>query len=57
MPALCDSQGVDLVRATLVEFLDRQLGTSDLAQAATYLERPLRLTAHLIMSSPQFQLC
>jgi hypothetical protein len=47
----------DEVRATLVEFLDRQLGTSDLAQAATYLERPLRLTAHLIMSSPQFQLC
>lgn len=45
------------VRATLVEFLDRQLGTSDLALASTYLERPLRLVAHLIMSSPQFQLC
>jgi hypothetical protein len=47
----------DEVRATLVEFLDRQLGTSDLALAATYLERPLRLAVHLIMSSPQFQLC
>ncbi|HLQ90266.1 MAG TPA: DUF1800 domain-containing protein [Xanthobacteraceae bacterium] len=44
------------VRRTLTEFLDRQLGTSDLGQAATYLERPLRLVAHLIMSSPQFQL-
>jgi hypothetical protein len=47
----------DEARAALVAFLDRQLGTSDLAQASTYLERPLRLVAHLIMSSPQFQLC
>jgi hypothetical protein len=45
------------VRGTLVDFLEHQLGTSDLAQASTYLERPLRLVAHLIMSSPQFQLC
>jgi uncharacterized protein (DUF1800 family) len=45
------------VRATLVAFLERQLGTGDLARASTYLERPLRLTAHLIMSSPEFQLC
>jgi uncharacterized protein (DUF1800 family) len=47
----------DEVRAALVAFLDRELGTSDLAVAKTYLERPLRLVAHLIMSSPQFQLC
>src|SRR5262249_56853411 len=47
----------DEARATLGEFLDRQLGTGDLTLAATYLERPLRLVAHLIMSSPQFQLC
>jgi uncharacterized protein (DUF1800 family) len=45
------------VRTTLVAFLERQLGTADLARASTYLERPLRLTAHLIMSSPEFQLC
>jgi uncharacterized protein (DUF1800 family) len=45
------------VRNTLVAFLERQLGTADLAQAQTYMERPLRLTAHLIMSSPEFQLC
>jgi len=45
------------VRNTLVVFLERQLGTADLARASTYLERPLRLTAHLIMSSPEFQLC
>ena len=47
----------DEVRGALVEFLDHQLGTSDLDLASTYLERPLRLTAHLIMSSPEFQLC
>jgi hypothetical protein len=47
----------DEVRGTLVDFLERQLGTDDLDRAATYLERPLRLLTHLIMSSPQFQLC
>jgi len=45
------------VRNTLVTFLERQLGTADLVQASTYMERPLRLTAHLVMSSPEFQLC
>src|SRR5262249_47600061 len=44
-------------RSTLVTFLERQLGTTDLARASTYMERPLRLIAHLIMSSPEFQLC
>ena len=37
--------------------LERQLGTADLSKASTYMERPLRLTAHLIMSTPEFQLC
>jgi uncharacterized protein (DUF1800 family) len=45
------------VRSALVAFLARQLGTAELARASTYMERPLRLTAHLIMSSPEFQLC
>jgi uncharacterized protein (DUF1800 family) len=45
------------VRSTLVAFLERQLGTAELERASTYMERPLRLTAHLIMSSPEFQLC
>jgi hypothetical protein len=43
-------------RATLVAFLDAQLGTSDIARARTYLEEPLRLTTHLIMSRPEHQL-
>jgi hypothetical protein len=37
--------------------LEREIGTREIASAETYLERPLRLVAHLIMSSPQYQLC
>ena len=43
-------------RAALVAFLDEQLGTSDIEEAASYLEHPLRVVAHLIMSAPQYQL-
>jgi uncharacterized protein (DUF1800 family) len=43
-------------RAALIAFLDAQLGTSDLLTARTYLEEPLRMTAHLIMSRPEYQL-
>jgi hypothetical protein len=45
------------VRAGLIGFLEKQLGTSDLVLASTYMERPLRLVTHLIMSSPEYQLC
>jgi hypothetical protein len=43
-------------RTTLIAFLDEQLGTSDIGVARTYLEQPLRLVAHLIMSRPEYQL-
>jgi len=39
-----------------VTFLEAELGTTDLDRAKTYLEEPLRLTAHLVMSTPQYQL-
>jgi hypothetical protein len=45
------------VRAALIGYLEKQLGTGDLDRAASYSERPLRLLAHLIMSTPEFQLC
>jgi hypothetical protein len=45
------------VRTALIVFLERSLGTPDLDHAAGYSERPLRLVAHLIMSTPEFQLC
>ncbi len=44
-------------RATLVAFLNDQFGTADLERARTYAEDPLRMTAHLIMSTPEYQLC
>jgi hypothetical protein len=46
----------DDVRHELVAFLDHELGTSDIAAASTYLEEPLRLVLHLIMSQPEYQL-
>jgi uncharacterized protein (DUF1800 family) len=46
----------DTVRHELVAFLDHELGTSDIAAASTYLEEPLRLVLHLIMSQPEYQL-
>ena len=46
----------ETTRASMVAFLDRQLGTSDIARARTYLEEPMRLVLHLIMSTPEYQL-
>ena len=46
----------DATRAKLAAFLDKQLGTSDIAAAQTFLEEPLRLLLHLIMSQPEYQL-
>ncbi|CDP51368.1 hypothetical protein [Devosia sp. DBB001] len=43
-------------REALIKTLDEQLGTSTLAEAESYMEHGLRMVAHLIMSSPQYQL-
>jgi uncharacterized protein (DUF1800 family) len=43
-------------RLALIGFLDNELGTSDVSQASTYMEEPLRLLVHLIMSTPEYQL-
>ena len=43
-------------RDALIAALTEQLGTTDLAEAQTYMEHPLRIAAHLVMSSPQYQL-
>jgi uncharacterized protein (DUF1800 family) len=44
------------VTRKLVAFLDKELGTPDIETAKTYLEQPLRLVLHLIMSQPEYQL-
>jgi hypothetical protein len=46
----------DNARDKLVAFLDKELGTSDITAAQTFLEDPLRLVLHLIMSQPEYQL-
>jgi hypothetical protein len=43
-------------RQKLIAFLNKELGTTDVSVARTYLEDPLRLVLHLIMSQPEFQL-
>ena len=46
----------DEARQKLIAFLNNELGTTDVAVAQTYLEDPLRLVLHLIMSQPEYQL-
>ena len=43
-------------RARMADFLGKELGTSELAGTETFLEEPLRLTLHLILSLPEYQL-
>jgi uncharacterized protein (DUF1800 family) len=43
-------------RDTLVAFLTKELGTDRLDRARTYMEDALRMTAHLIMSTAEYQL-
>jgi hypothetical protein len=46
----------DEARRQMIALLDRELGTSDIPVAETYLEDSLRLVLHLIMSQPEYQL-
>ncbi|RYG38036.1 MAG: DUF1800 domain-containing protein [Burkholderiales bacterium] len=43
-------------RTRLIAFLDKDLGTSDIDRADTYMEDSLRMLAHLVMSLPEYQL-
>lgn len=43
-------------RQMLVDFLDGELGTSDITRADSYLDDPLRELVHLIMNQPEYQL-
>ena len=46
----------DEKRLQLINFLNSALGTNDIIESKSYLEDPLRLVLHLIMSEPEFQL-
>jgi hypothetical protein len=43
-------------RDVLIGFLTRELGTKEIGAAISYLEEPLRMLVHLIMSTPEYQL-
>jgi len=43
-------------RDALVKFLTNELGTDSLERAKSYMEDALRMTAHLVMSTPEYQL-
>ena len=45
-----------MTRDALVEFLTRELGTDSVDRAKSYMEDALRMTVHLIMSTPEYQL-
>ncbi|MEE2636694.1 MAG: DUF1800 domain-containing protein, partial [Acidobacteriota bacterium] len=44
------------LRSELVALLDNELGTTDLSRAVTFMEDPLRMVTHVIMSTPEYQL-
>ncbi|MGE0826321.1 MAG: DUF1800 family protein [Candidatus Binatia bacterium] len=43
-------------RQALVNFLNKELGINRVEAATSYLEEPLRVLVHLIMSTPEYQL-
>ena len=43
-------------RAWLIDLLNRELGTSQIAGTDSYMEDSLRLLLHLILSTPEYQL-
>ena len=40
----------------LADAFERELGTKDVLSARTYLEEPLRVLLHLMLSRPEYQL-
>jgi hypothetical protein len=44
------------LRDALVAFLKQELGTDELERAKSYMEDPLRMAAHLLMSTPEYQI-
>ena len=43
-------------RRMLVQFLESELGTSDIDEASTYMEDALRMMLHILLSQPEYQL-
>ena len=43
-------------RGSMVAFLNTELGTTSIDRAKTYMESPLRMLTHMIMSTPEYQI-
>ena len=43
-------------RQTLADFLAAELGSADIVGAKSYMEQPLRMLLHIILSQPEYQL-
>jgi hypothetical protein len=43
-------------RDAFVTFLTNELGTDNIDRAKTYMEDALRMTLHLVMSTPEYQI-
>ena len=50
------NERVEVLVRRLSPYLEGELGGSDLLQADSYMEEPLRSTLHLILSLPDYQL-
>jgi hypothetical protein len=48
--------GAKATRDRFASFLTNELGTDSIDRARTYMEDPLRMTVHLIMSTPEYQI-
>ncbi len=44
------------IRSQINEFLENELGTSDISIAESYMEEALRITLHILLSLPEYQL-
>jgi hypothetical protein len=47
---------VKAARDAFVTFLTKELGTDNIDRAKTYMEDALRMTVHLVMSTPEYQI-
>jgi hypothetical protein len=43
-------------RERMAQFLEKELGTRDIAEAESYMEEGLRMLLHLLLSQPEYQL-
>lgn len=46
----------DESRKRLAQFLEKELGTSNISEAQSYMEESLRMLMHLLLSQPEYQL-